>query len=43
MNQEQAIAIVVMLLNRLTLNQAEAYAVNEAVKVLAPQPPKPAQ
>ena len=43
MTQEEAIRILVMLINRLTLNPAEVYAANEAIKVLTPQKPPPAE
>jgi hypothetical protein len=45
MTKEHAYQIVVMLLNRLTLNPAEAAGVNAALLVLQPEPapkePKP--
>jgi hypothetical protein len=38
MKPDLALQIIVQLLNRLTLSQAEAFAVNEALKVLTPPP-----
>lgn len=38
MTREEAVRIIITLLNRLTLNPAEAYAANEAVKALQAPP-----
>jgi len=38
MTPKQAIEILIPFLNRLTLSPAEAWAINEAVKVLSPSP-----
>ena len=40
MTKKQAQEIIVLLLNRLTLNAAEVFAANEAMKALVAEPPK---
>jgi hypothetical protein len=38
MNKDEAVKIIVLLLNRATLNSAEVFAANEAIKALQADP-----